>query len=425
MAALSDIKKADRYSLIGGPFGSKLGRNDYQPEGIPVIRGVNLPAEARFSFDDFVYVSEKKAREELRANLAFPGDVIVTQRGTLGQVGLIPHSSPYDAFVLSQSQMKVTVDDRVADPEFIYYALRSPIGQHEILGRAVSAGVPHINLGLFESMRIPLPGLPIQRKIAAILTAYDELIENSGRRIKIQQELAQRIYREWFVEFRYPKHQRVSLVESELGPIPDGWDVVPLGTIAKVNARTVKPGQGLDEILYVDISSVSTGRIDPPIGYRFIEAPGRARRAVYHGDVIWSTVRPNRRSHALVIDPPANLVASTGFAVLSSEGVPFSFLYRLVTTDDFVGYLTNRATGAAYPAVTGGAFEEARVVRPPDALLLMFRDLVEPMDVLVGRLEQQITQLRTSRDLLLSGLISGEVHVENVDITLGKPAALR
>ncbi|MGD0448907.1 MAG: restriction endonuclease subunit S, partial [Candidatus Dormibacteria bacterium] len=237
---LASIKAPGRYTLVGGPFGSTLVSADYVEVGVPVIRGTNLSREARFSFDDFVNVTTEKVERDLVGNLAFPGDLVVTQRGTLGQVGLIPPTSPWDRFVISQSQMKLTVDDTKADRMFVYYALRSPSGQHEIVSRALTAGVPHINLGLFGQVQISFPPLPMQRKIAAILSAYDDLIENNSRRIRILEELAQRIYREWFVDFRYPGHEGEPLVHSGLGLTPNGWEVVFLGAVAGVNQQTIR-----------------------------------------------------------------------------------------------------------------------------------------------------------------------------------------
>lgn len=233
-ATLASIKAPGRYSLVGGPFGSKLVSSNYVGDGVPVIRGTNLPSEARFSFDDLVHVTSEKVERDLTGNLAFPGDVVVTQRGTLGQVGLIPQTSPWDRFVISQSQMKLTVDDTKADRTFVYYALRSPLGQHEILSRALTAGVPHINLRLLGQVQIPLPPLPTQRRIAAFLSAYDDLIANNRRRISILEEMAARIYREWFVDLRYPGREGVSFADSPLGSIPVGWSVLPLGDLAEV-----------------------------------------------------------------------------------------------------------------------------------------------------------------------------------------------
>ncbi len=420
-APLSAVKAPGKYALIGGPFGSKLGRGDYVEKGIPVIRGSNLPNGARFSFEDFVFITEGKARD-LRSNLAFPGDVVVTQRGTLGQVGLIPDTSPYDRFVISQSQMKLTVDRQRADPLFVYYALRSPIGQHEIQSRAITAGVPHINLSLFQQLLIPFPALETQYKIAAILSAYDDLIENNTRRIKILEEMAQRLYREWFVEFCYPGHESVPLVDSELGLIPAGWQCHALGHVADVNARTARTDDRLGEINYIDISSVSPGDYAwTTMAYH--DAPGRARRRVGSNDVIWSTVRPNLRAYALICDPPSNCIASTGFAVLSARSIPWSYLYAVVSADRFVEYLVNRATGSAYPAVTGRTFQEATMLVPNDGTAQAFHGVVGPMHRLVAGLRAMSRNLRETRDLLLPRLISGEIDVEDLDIATSGLAA--
>lgn len=145
---LEALRAPGRYSIVGGPFGSKLVSNDYVETGVPVIRGVNLPGNSRFSYDGLAFVTETKVARDLFGNLAFPGDIVVTQRGTLGQVGLIPQDSPFPRFVVSQSQMKLSVNPSLADPLFVYYALTSPMGQHEIRSRAITAGVPHINLSL-------------------------------------------------------------------------------------------------------------------------------------------------------------------------------------------------------------------------------------------------------------------------------------
>jgi type I restriction enzyme S subunit len=225
----------------------------------------------------------------------------------------------------------------------------------------------------------PLPNRRIQERIASILSAYDDLIENNTRRIKILEEMAQRLYREWFVHFRFPGHENVRMVESELGRIPEGWRPMRLSDLAKINSRSVKASAAPEHINYIDIASVSTGRIDRIERCAFKEAPGRARRIVGHGDTIWSTVRPNRRSYALMVDPEPNLIVSTGFAVLTAIAVPFTYLHLAVTTNEFADYLTNHATGSAYPAATGKEFEKATLLVPDGPLLKRFHEIVEPM----------------------------------------------
>jgi type I restriction enzyme S subunit len=280
----------------------------------------------------------------------------------------------------------------------------------------------YVNLRDQRRMRITLPPHLMQRRIASILSAYDDLIENNTRRIQILEEMAQAIYREWFAEFRFPGHEDVRMVDSELGPTPERWTMSLLKDVAEVNARSTRTDEELGEINYIDISSVSLGEFGrTPIQYQ--DAPGRARRLVMPYDVIWSTVRPNLRAYALVCEPPPNCIASTGFAVLSARTVPWSYLYTAVTADSFVAYLVNRATVSAYPAVTGRIFQEAVILAPDQTTLGAFHEAVGPMYRLAAKLRAMSSNLSATRDLLLPRLISGEIDVSNLDIGNAEPAA--
>jgi len=250
-----------------------------------------------------------------------------------------------------------------------------------------------------------LPDLPTQRRIAGILSAYDELIANNQRRIAILEEMARALYREWFVRYKAP-----GVVMGENG-VPEGWAVKRLDEIADVNRAQINARTAPEELHYIDIASVSPGSIDELTTYALNDAPGRAKRIVKHGDILWSCVRPNRRSHALVMNPIPNTIASTGFAVLTAKTVPYSYLYYYTTSDDFVGYLTNEATGAAYPAVSSKSFEKAEVVVPAADVLERFGAVATPMFEQADVLRRQATNLRRTRDLLLPRLMSGRVEL--------------
>jgi type I restriction enzyme S subunit len=142
---------------------------------------------------------------------------------------------------------------------------------------------------------IELPDSDIQRKIAALHSAYDDLIENNTRRITIQETMAQTSYREWFMHFRFPGHEMVWMEDSPRRRIPEGWQIEKLGNIAEINAVSPRNGNSPEETHYVDISSVSAGQIDKIEQIPLTEAPSRAKRIVRHGGVIWSAVRPNCR----------------------------------------------------------------------------------------------------------------------------------
>ncbi len=299
--------------------------------------------------------------------------------------------------------------------EYLPTVIGSPSFDAYIRPITTGANVPHISARQILDFAFALPPVHVQRQIAEVLCNYDRLIETNLRRIQILEQIARTTYREWFVRLRFPGHEAAEETSSSLGSIPNGWYAVPLGKIAVVNRSQITARTAPPEVHYIDISSVSPGRIDAVTTYAFVDAPSRARRIVVHGDVIWSCVRPNRRSHALVMNPRPNTIASTGFAVLSARAVPYTFLYLATTTDEFVAYLTNHATGAAYPAVTAAMFEQAEIVVPPTPLLEQFAAVTIPMAEQADVLQRQAANLRATRDLLLPRLMSGQLTLPEAE----------
>lgn len=378
--------------------------------GIPLITAKVIKG-GRILDGNHEYIAEDYYDEWMRRGLPHQWDVLITTEAPLGEVAILKSSAKV---ALAQRVILLRGDKEKINQRYLCFALQSPLVQARLNARATGATVAGIKQSELREVLLPVYPLPTQRRIASILSAYDDLIENNTRRIAILEEMARRIYEEWFVRFRFPGHEQVQMVESELGLIPEGWRVVPLGDVSAINAKSIRPANAPDEILYIDIASVVPGAITQKQPYRFSEAPGRARRVVQNGDVIWSCVRPNRRSYALVLQPEAALVASTGFAVLSAKSVPYSYLYFAVTTDDFVGFLTNHATGAAYPAVTASTFESAPFLMPEKEVADRFHAVAAPMLDLSETLKRKNTNLRATRDLLLPKLISGELDVSTL-----------
>lgn len=348
------------------------------------------------------------------------GSVVVAMteqaEGLLGSSAMIPRSGLYlHNQRIGLLQFK---DEASSNPRFFYYLFNCPWVRTQIRASATGAKIRHTAPGRIAEVNVRVPDPWQQDRIAALLSAYDGLVSNNLSRIHVLEESAQAIYREWFVHFRFPGHQGAVGVDSQSRSIPEGWKVAPLGRVAAVNRAQIAPRNAPDDLNYIDISSVSPGRIDSVVTYAFADAPGRARRIVAHGDILWSCVRPNRRSHALVLNPRPDTIASTGFAVITAQAVPYTFLYLATTTDEFVAYLTNHATGAAYPAVTAATFEQAELVVPPAPLLKKFGALTTPMVEQVNMLQRQITNLRATRDLLLPRLMSGRLTLPEAEMAV-------
>ena len=385
-----------------GPFGSQLHESDYSSEGIPVVMPKDI-IEGRITTDGVARVSpehvERLSRHKLRS-----GDIVYGRRGDIGRQALIRQDQ--EGWLCGTGCLRLSFGESVLIPLFLHYYLRQDDVVSWIANQAVGATMPNLNTGILRTVPVRFPTLPVQQRIAGVLSAYDELIENNQRRIRILETMARALYREWFVEFRFPGHEKVPRVASPLGDIPEGWEAKKLADVAEVNREQINARNAPDELHYIDISSVSPGQIDTITTYAFADAPGRARRIVQHGDVLWSCVRPNRRSHAQVMHPDANTIASTGFAVLTAKRVPLTFLYFATTTDDFVAFLTNNATGAAYPAVTAATFEKADLIIPTAPLLKKFGEITIPIAEQIHTLQRQIASLRKTRDLLIPRLLS-------------------
>lgn len=413
---LVDIAAKQRWALNGGPFGSKLTTKHYTGSGVPVIRGTNLSGASKFSFDDFVYVSEEKA-DELRPNNAHPGDIIFTQRGTIGQVGLIPPSAPFPRFVISQSQMKLTPDPEQVDAEFLYYLFAAPTTVKAIQNLAFSAGVPHINLEILRNFEVSLPPISEQRRIADILATYDELIENNRQRIRILEEMARALYREWFVELRFPGVRKASAGSATRGALPAGWSRRKLGEMLTVDKGVSYSGAGLTEHgnPMVNLKNVLPGggfRRDATKPY---SGDFKPRHTVKPGDVILANTDLTQAGN--VIASPAliprigrdqpMLISHHLFAVRPFPDVPSLFLYNLFLTDDFRQFAKGFASGTTVLGLPKEAVLEYAFVCPPPHLIEAFVNKVRSIYELAELLHDQNENLRRARDFLLPKLLSG------------------
>lgn len=405
---IEELASKEPYSVVGGPFGSALGRKDYVEAGVPVIRGAQLGGPGAFLMDDFVFVSEDKAKKHV-GNLAYPGDIVVTQRGTVGQIGRIPEDSPYDRYLLSQSQMKLTVDLKTAVPRFVYYALRAPDAQNEMIGSTISAGVPHINLKTFRELRITVPDLRTQRSISDVLGAIDDLIENNRRRVDASEEMTRVIYREWFVHFRFPGHVGTTFVDSELGSIPDGWHVRPLFEAADVgfgfSYRSERFGME-GPFPVIRIRNVPNGTT-----HTFTDQVADEKYRVVDGDILigmdgefyvaqWSGGDAWLNQRVARLRPLDGL--SPRYLMQAVEGPIRDWNSKIVGTT--VAHLGKKH------------LEQVQVLVPDAETRVLLDETFEPHALLIRDLLQQNRRLSGIRDLLLPKLVTGQIDVSDLDL---------
>ena len=212
-----------RNAIVGGPFGSDLVSTDYVDDGVPVIRGQNMGG-SRYLQGPYVYVSPQKARS-LEANLARPGDVVFTQRGTMGQVSLVP-DEPFEQYLVSQSQMKVTLKLSQTIPDFVHCWFDSERGQRSIQLNTIQTGVPHINLGILKGLYIPSPPLPEQRAIAAALSDMDALLAKLDALVAKKRDL------------KVATMQQLLTGQTRLPGFSGEWEVKALGELLSYEQPT-------------------------------------------------------------------------------------------------------------------------------------------------------------------------------------------
>ncbi|MFY9976215.1 MAG: restriction endonuclease subunit S, partial [Chromatiaceae bacterium] len=213
-----------------GPFGSQLHQSDYSQDGIPLVMPKDI-IESRIIEENIARVASEHV-ERLSKHKLKPGDIVYGRRGDIGRQALV--RSPQSGWLCGTGCLRLSLGEAVVAPTFLHYYLRDSGVIAWIANQAIGATLPNLNTSILRSVPVLLPPLPTQHKIAAILSAYDDLIENNLRRIKILEEMAQSLYREWFVKFRFPGHQHARFVNSPLGPIPEGWEVKPVLSVAEV-----------------------------------------------------------------------------------------------------------------------------------------------------------------------------------------------
>ncbi len=353
---------------------------------IPFIKPTDMEIDRRYTPNPEECYSEL-GFEKYGKSLIPKGATCVVTIGSIGK----KMTQACTACFINQA-VNAIIPNANYNEDYVYYLLKNNLDKVKGLDSGTSSGRENVSKSAFSSIEVKVvKHLPTQRKIASILSAYDDLIGNNLKRIKLLEEKA-------FASYKL-------IVNTEK------LSKVKLSEVAILNEETLKSNSNLDKLLYVDIASVSTGSIDNKTEYELKEAPGRAKRILKHQDIIWSCVRPNRKSYSFVWRPEENLIASTGFAVITAKTIPATFLYQLVAANEFVNYLENHAKGATYPAVTASDFEEATIQIASNSAMKEYNEETYQCFELKHILQKQNTKLREARDILLPKLMSGQIEV--------------
>ena len=287
---------------------------------------------------------------------------------------------------------------------YLYYALRNlPLEQFGY----------QRHFKYLKTSKILCPPIATQHKIAAVLGTYDDLIANNTRRIKILEDMAQTLYREWFVHYRYPGHEDVPMVESTLGSIPRGWEIGELGDIAKSVKRSIKPRDADAETPYFGLKHLPRRSIALS-NWDVVAGVNSTSLAFKKGEILFGKIRPY--FHKVGVAPLDGICTPSTIVILPLRDEYFAITLGCVSSEHFIDYATAVSQGTTMPSVHWNVLVKYPVVIPPPAIARRFDALVRDVVDKIHNLIFQNKNLRETRDLLLPKLITGEVDVSELAI---------
>ena len=375
-----------------GPFGSNIKAENFIDTGVPVIRGKNLNFP-KYVDGDYVFLTEEKA-DQLKSSNCYPGDLVFTHRGTIGQVGLIPEGK-YPRYVVSQSGMKVSARKNILDNNFLFYFFKSNIGQYELLQNESQVGVPAISSPLtsLKSVHISLPSLPEQRAIAMLLSSLDDKIDLLHRQNKTLETMAETLFRQWFVE------------EAD-----EGWEEGELSYFAGNPRNSIKPIDidantryiGLEHIDRRNIALIQAGSASAVTSnkYQFAE-----------NDILFGKLRPY--FHKVCFAPYEGVCSTDILVIRPKHSHYFAYCLFAFFQDDVIEYANIGSEGTRMPRTNWKMISQYSMKIPDEETMKKFNQLIAPSIEKNKKNQTQIRTLEKMRDTLLPKLMSGEVRVKH------------
>ena len=463
---VDQIKADDGRAIAIGPFGSRMKADRYVPNGVAVIRGNNI-SDTRTLVGDLVFVSDETA-DELRSCNVFAGDLVFPHRGAIGQVGIVP-SDQLSRYILSTSLMKLTCNQDLVDPLFIFYFFRSQQGRQALLQNASTVGTPGIGqpLASLRSISVPVPPLAEQRAIAHILGTLDDKIELNRRMNETLEAMARALFKSWFVDFDPVRAKHAmskvdgadgrpsassgqafpglpksiadlfpdSFQDSELGEIPKGWKVEPLSEITTTITKGTTPTQadsstadkGDGRINYVRVNSI--GEDGAVLFDKLIKIPksvhlGVLKRSILQANDVLYTIAGTIGRTAIVDESllPANTNQAVA-VVRPKQAIPAIFLAMTMQESTFREELHSNIVQAVQANLSLGTLSRARTVIPPrDTLVELFMPIAD-FAKRVASSRSESRALAALRDTLLPKLISGDLRLRDTEQRMKEEAA--
>ena len=358
--------------------------------------------------DTETHISEE-ALGKSSARLLPAGTVLLTSRATIGKVAIarvpIATNQGFANFLCKEEIVNF----------FLAYYLQSCTDL--LISFGTGTTFLEVTKATLLNFEIPLPPLSTQHKIVAILKPYDDLIANNTRRIQILEEMARIIYRQWFVEFQFPGHEQVKMVESELGMIPKGWEIGEFGDLAESVRRNIKPSDINQETPYFGLEHLPRRSIALS-NWDSVDSINSTKLAFKKGEILFGKIRPYL--HKVGVAPLDGICSSDTIVINPKRDEYFAITLSYVSSEHFVKYATVTSQGTTMPRANWEVLAKYPIVLPPLEISQQFNNLVQDKVDMIHNLVFCNQNLRKTRDLLLPKLISGELDVSTLDIAVNR-----
>ncbi|MEQ1816711.1 MAG: restriction endonuclease subunit S [Nitrosomonas sp.] len=386
--------------------GYRAKNSEMASVGLPFARAGNI--NNGFDFEDADFLSEKSVAQ-VGDKISQPDDAVITTKGTFGRVAYVRPNTPRFVYSPQLCYWRVR-NSSVIQPRFVYYWLQGP----DFLSQAFQVKsstdmADYTSLTDQRRMVITAPDVENQKKIAAILSAYDELIENNQRRIALLEKMAEEIYREWFVRMRFPGYEKVKKIKG----VPSGWEVRPLSGFASEIKRGVKKRNLSDDEKYLGLEHIPRRSISIK-EWATANTVDSDKLLFQERDILFGKIRPYL--HKVVLAHFSGACSSDTIVLRPKENFYEGYLLFTVFSDTFIELATVASKGTKMPRADWGFLKKLELAVPDAKLLKMFQTKFEILFSQIVNLLRANEVLTASRDLLLPRLISGKLSVEQLNI---------
>ena len=398
-------------SVQTGPFGSQLHQSDYSEFGTPVVMPKDMIG-GKILEDSIARVEEQHVNRLSRHKVNV-GDILYARRGDVGKCALVTENEK--GWLCGTGCLKVTIDFSKANPKFVFYQLQKPETVGWVEKHAVGATMLNLNTGILESIPIELPELSEQNKIVDILSAYDNLIENNQKQIKLLEEAAQRLYKQWFFDLRYPGHETTKIVDG----IPEGWRKEKLGNVIEYIRGTSYTSSELsdsDGVLMVNLKNINAfGGYKRNAEKRFT-GKYKENGILESGDLVMGCTDMTKERRlvghvALIPNLKERAVFTMDLLKILPKTISKTFLYAQCRFGGLSYKISPLANGANVLHLRPENMADIEVLCPAKSIVEMYDNVFASMISKIEKLEDQIQLASESRNRLLPKLMNNELEV--------------